>query len=77
MTSFVVDDEFIEENLPFTDDDDNNKNISSSPIVIQPTIDDQQVVQVWRQLAANALGFFKGIVDKYSSNLLLSIGTNI
>ena len=62
------DDDFVEELIPA--EANSLTNISASPLVIQPKIDavqSEEVVQVWRQLAANVFGFVKGIVDRYST----------
>lgn len=59
--------DFVDESLPL--EINNSNNISTSPMVVQPRIAEAQteeVVQVWRQLTANVLGFVKGIFDKYS-----------
>jgi hypothetical protein len=61
-------DDFIEELPP--NEDSIRDNISASQLVIQPkieTVQTEEVVQVWRQLTANVLGFVKGIVDRYST----------
>ena len=61
-------DDFVEELPP--NEDSSHDNISASQLVIQPkieTVQPEEVVQVWRQLTANVLGFVKGIVDRYST----------